>query len=216
LTPQLLHPQFAQAAEEIAGTAQSLYNRGYSYGTAGNISVRVGDRVLVTPTGCSFGSLHAEQLALTDMSGQVRGPNKPSKELPFHLAAYAARADIVAVVHLHSTHAVALSCLSDLDPRNALPPLTPYFVMKCGRLPVVPYHRPGSPALAAEVMRLAPDHDALLMANHGSIILGKSLFEAASAAEELEEQCKIYFLLQGRGRPLSATDVAELQAVFRR
>jgi ribulose-5-phosphate 4-epimerase/fuculose-1-phosphate aldolase len=87
--------------------------------------------------------------------------------------------------------------------------------MKCGKLPVVPYHRPGSPALAAEVMRLAPGHDALLMANHGSIVLGRSLFDAASAAEELEEQCKIYFLLQGRGRPLAGADVAELIAVFR-
>jgi ribulose-5-phosphate 4-epimerase/fuculose-1-phosphate aldolase len=215
LTTALHHPQLTQAAQEIAAAARSLFDRGYSYGTAGNISVRIGDRVLVTPTGSSFGSLNPEQMALTDMSGQVRGSNRPSKELPFHLAAYAARPDIAAVVHLHSTHAVALSCVRDLDLRNALPPLTPYFVMKCGNLPVVPYHRPGSPALAAEVMRLAPAHDALLMANHGSIVLGKSLYEAASTAEELEEQCKIYFLLQGRGRPLSAADIAELNAAFR-
>jgi ribulose-5-phosphate 4-epimerase/fuculose-1-phosphate aldolase len=215
LTPQLLHPQFAQAAEEIAATARSLFQRGYSHGTAGNISVRVGDRVLVTPTGSSFGSLLPEHLALTDMNGQVRGSNKPSKELPFHLAAYASRPDAISVVHLHSTHAVAYSCLEDLDARNALPALTPYFVMKCGKLPVIPYHLPGSPALAAEVMRLAPQHDALLMANHGPILLGRSLFEAASAAEELEEQCKIWFLLRGRGRALSPVDVAELNAAFR-
>ena len=215
MNPQVLHPQFAQTAKDIAATAQSLFHRGYSYGTAGNISVRIGDRVLITPTGSSFGSLQADHLALTDMSGQVRGPNKPSKELPFHLAAYVARADVFAVVHLHSTHAVAFSCIRDLDARNALPPLTPYFVMKCGKLPVAPYHRPGSPSLAAEVMRLAPDHDVLLMANHGSLALGATLFDAASSAEELEEQCKIYFLLQGRGRPLTAADVAELSAIFR-
>lgn len=211
----MLHPQFAHAAEEIAATARSLYQRGYSYGSAGNISVRVGDRVLVTPTGSSFGSLDPQKLALTDLSGQVRGANKPSKELPFHLAAYASRPDVTAIVHLHSTHAVAFSCLADLDFSNALPPLTPYFVMKCGRLPVAPYHRPGSPALAVEVMRLAPAHDAILLANHGSILLGRSLAEAAAAAEELEEQCKIYFLVEGRARRLSDADVAELNAVFR-
>jgi ribulose-5-phosphate 4-epimerase/fuculose-1-phosphate aldolase len=202
-------------AQEIADAARSLYDRGYSYGTAGNISVRVGDRLLITPTGSSFGALAPSQLAMTDLAGTAKGPNKPSKELPFHLAVYAARTDVFAVVHLHATYSAALSCLRNLDPRNALPALTPYFVMKVGALPVIAYFRPGSPLLAAEVGRLAAQNDAMLLANHGSITLGRSLSEAMAVSEELEEQCKIYFLCGGRARLLSPEEIAELNQVFR-
>lgn len=117
--------------EEMVAIARSLYQRGYTHGTTGNLSVRLGAQVLITPTGSSFGFVKPEELALANLTnGEAIGTSKPSKELPFHLAAYHVRADVQAVVHLHSTHSVALSCLEELDPANMLPPITPYLVME--------------------------------------------------------------------------------------
>lgn len=200
---------------ELAATALSLYQRGYTFGTAGNMSVRVGERVFVTPTNSSFASLSAGGLAEVDLAGNVLGAAKPSKEAHFHLAAYRARPDAGAVVHLHSAHATAVSCLAELDPDDALPVLTPYYAMRIPCLPVVDYFPPGDPALAAEVERRAAATPAMLLRNHGSIAIGKTLAEAAALAEEIEEQARIFFLVGGRGRVLTEAEVAELRRRFR-
>jgi ribulose-5-phosphate 4-epimerase/fuculose-1-phosphate aldolase len=207
--------QIAAAVDELLATAHSLYQRGYSVGTAGNITVRVGETVLATPTGASFGSLRAGEIATTDLDGNVSGPNKPTKELPFHLAAYRARPQSSAVVHLHSTYATAVSCLRELNVHDALPPLTPYYAMNVSCLPVVPYLPPGDPGLADEVARLAVSSPGLLMRNHGSIAIGASVAKAAALAEEIEEAARLFLLLGDRAQPLSAEQVAELRRRFR-
>lgn len=202
--------------EEMVAIARSLYQRGYTHGTTGNLSVRLDESILITPTGSSFGFVKPEEMAQVNVNdGLVIGGGKPSKELPFHLAAYRTRSDIQAVVHLHSTHSVALSCLEELDPVNMLPPITPYLVMKVGALPLIPYYRPGDARLAEEIALVLHTGDAALMANHGTILTGKTLLDAAAAAEELEETAKLYFLLNGKGRFLTPAQVAELNTVFR-
>lgn len=202
-------------AVEIVDTARSLFARGYAFGTAGNLSVRCGDVILITPTNSSFGSLRAESLARADLRGIVLGPAVPSKELPFHLAAYQADAATGAVVHLHSTYATAVACLAELDPDDALPIFTPYYAMRLPRLPLVPYYPPGDPALAVAVGERLRGTRAVLLRSHGPIATGKTLFEAAALAEELEEQAKLLFLLNGRGLELSAAQVAELRKRFK-
>lgn len=198
---------------ELIAIARSLYDRGYTFGTAGNISLRLDDRLLVTPTNSSFWNLDA--LAELDLSGApIAGP-APSKEAHFHLAAYRARPDACAVVHLHSPHATALSCLDDLDTADAMPVFTPYYAMRLPCLPVAPYFPPGDPALAPAVEAAAARSPALLLRSHGSIAIGKSLMEAAALAEEIEEQARLYFLLDGRGRRLTADQTAELRRRFR-
>ena len=197
--------------EEMVAVARSLFERGYTFGTAGNMSVRAGDRIWVTPTNSSFASLRADALAEVDLAGNAAGAVKPSKEAHFHLAAYRARPDAGAVVHLHSAHATAVSCLRDLNPEDALPVLTPYYAMRIPCLPVVDYYPPGDPRLAPEVERRATCTQAMLLRNHGSIAIGKTLAEAAALAEEIEEQARLFFLVGGRGRVLSAEEVAELR-----
>ena len=199
---------------ELVRVARSLFNRGYSFGTAGNVSVRVGDLVYATPTGSSFEIVRAEEIAVGRMDGTVTGKIKPTKELPFHLAAYRARPDARAVVHLHSTYATAVACLRNLDTQNALPPLTAYFAMRVPALPVVPYLPPGDEGLALEVERLARDTPAMLMRNHGSIAIGRTLAEASALAEEIEETSRLYLLLGDRAQPLTPEQVTELRRRF--
>lgn len=194
--------------------ARSLFERGYSFGTAGNVSVRFGDTVFSTPTGSSLGALSAKQVARCDRSGNVSGPNKPTKELPFHLAVYRARPSSSAVVHLHSTYATAVSCLRDLNTEDALPVLTPYYGMRIPCLPVVPYLPPGDPELGSEVEKRIAHTPALLLRNHGSIAVGGNLPEAAALAEEIEEIARLFFILNGRGQVLSPDQVAELRRRF--
>lgn len=201
--------------QEIATVARSLYDRNYTFGTAGNISVRIGDRVLVTPTNSSFFNLVPEEISEAGLDGTgLTGP-PPSKELPFHLAIYRKRMEARAVVHLHSCYATAISCLENLNLDDALPIYTPYFAMRLPCLPVAEYYPPGDPALAQAVERAAGLSNAILLRNHGSIATGKTLMEAAALAEEIEEQARIFFLLNGRGRTLSAEQVAELRRRFR-
>jgi len=200
--------------EELVATALSLFERGYSFGTAGNISVRDGETVLVTPTGCSLGRLTAGAIARLDLAGNVIGDCKPSKEAHFHLAIYRARPQSGAVVHLHSTYATALACLRELDVEDALPVLTPYYAMRVPKLPVVPYLPPGDPRLGPEVEERARRTPALLLRNHGSIAAAATLAEAAALAEELEEAARLYFLLGDRGLPLTPAQVAELRRRF--
>jgi ribulose-5-phosphate 4-epimerase/fuculose-1-phosphate aldolase len=200
---------------ELVEIARSLFARGYTFGTAGNMSLRLQDRIIVTPAGSSFGSLAADALAEVDLNGRHLSGPPPSKEAHFHLAAYRARFDARGVVHLHSCYATAVSCLEDLNLADAMPVFTPYYAMRLPCLPVVEYFPPGDAELAPAVERAAAISNAMLLRNHGSITIGKSLAQAAALAEEIEEQARLYFLLGGRGRRLSREQVAELRRRFR-
>lgn len=192
---------------------RSFYERGYTVGGAGNLSVRLdANRILVTPTGSSLGRLQEERLSVLDMEGNVLAGDKPSKEAVFHLAMYRKNPACRAIVHLHSTYLTALSCLENLDPQNAIKAFTPYYVMRVGSLPVIPYYRPSSPRIAEELEDRALSAKAFLLANHGVVVTGKDLLDAADNAEELEETAKLFFLLQGKQiRYLSDDEVNELK-----
>jgi len=200
--------------DELVKTARSLFERGYTFGTAGNLSVRVDDRVIISPTNSSFGNLSVDDLAEVNWYGEAMPGPKPSKEAHFHLAAYRARPDARAVVHLHSCHATAVSCLEGLNLQDAMPVYTPYYAMRLPCLPVVDYYPPGDPGLGPAVEAAAGKSPALLLRNHGSITTGRSLPEASGLAEEIEEQAKLHFLLGSRGRTLTAEQVVELRRRF--
>ncbi len=198
---------------ELAG---SLFSRGFSVGSAGNISVRLSDGYLITPTNSSLGRLDPERLAKLDGDFQHVGGDKPSKEVFMHRAFYRARQDAGAVVHLHSTMATAVACLPDVDAANPIPPLTPYFVMRVGRsMPIIEYYRPGDPEMEPAIHAAAHDARAVLLANHGPVVSGKTLTDAVYAAEELEEAAKLYLLLRGNApRLLTGRQVDDLLATF--
>lgn len=196
---------------QLVALGASLFARGYSVGGAGNISLALpGGAILATPTNSCLGRLSAGELSLCGADGGHISGKEPTKELPMHLAAYRANPACKAVVHLHSTYATALSCLDGLDPEDALRPFTPYYVMKIGRLPVIPYYKPGAAELGAAAGRLAGECGAFLLANHGSVVLGRSLAEAVNAAEELEETAKLHFLLACSGKPVRYLSEAEI------
>lgn len=202
----------AELRDAIVGHARSLFARGLSPGTSGNVSARVEGGFLMTPTGSSFGALDPARLSRLDDEGRHLDGDPPTKESFLHLAIYAERPDARAIVHLHSTHAVAVACLDDADPDDVLPALTPYYAMRVGRLPLVPYARPGDPALVEAVRLRARESGALLLANHGPIVAGASLDAAASAIEEVEETAKLVLLLRGLPtRRLTAEQLAELR-----
>lgn len=200
----------------LSELAASLYARGFSVGSAGNISVRLADGYLMTPTNSSLGRLDPDRLSKLDMDFQHVGGDKPSKEVFMHRAFYQARKDAGAVVHLHSTQATAVSCLPDVNPANPIPPLTPYFVMRVGRhMPIIPYYRPGDPAMEPAIHAAAKDARAVLLANHGPVVSGRTLIDAVYAAEELEEAAKLFVLLRGQSpRLLSAEQVDDLLETF--
>src|SRR6201996_7819162 len=196
--------------------AASLFAPGFSVGSAGNISARLPNGYLMTPTNSSLGRLDPERLSRLDADFQHVGGDKPSKEVFMHRAFYQARADAGSVVHLHSTQATAVSCLPDVDPSQPITPLTPYFVMRVGRrMPIVPYYRPGDPAMEPAIHAAARDARAVLLANHGPVVSGKTLTDAVYAAEELEEAAKLYLLLRGSTpNLLTAPQVDDLLATF--
>jgi 3-dehydro-4-phosphotetronate decarboxylase len=201
--------------DAIVRHAASLHARGYAHGSSGNLSVRLGDGMLVTPTGSSLGRLDPARLSKVDAQGSVVGGDPPSKEAFLHLAVYARRPSAAAIVHLHCTCAVAVSCLVHEDPRNVLPPLTAYHVMRVGNVPLVPYHRPGDVGLAAAVGALAATHKAMLLANHGPVVAGRSLDDAVDSAEELEQTARLLLLVGARPvSPLTGEQVAAVQAAF--
>ena len=203
------------ARDAIADRGRSLYERGYAHGSSGNLSVRVADGILVTPTGSSLGRLDPARISKVAPDGRALSGDPPSKEAFLHLAVYARRPAAGAIVHLHCTCAVAVSCLVHHDPRNVLPPLTAYHVMRVGTLPLVPYFAPGDHALAEAVGELAARHRAVLLANHGPVVAGSSLDDAVDAAEELEQTARLALLLADRATaPLTAAQVAELEARF--
>lgn len=201
--------------EAMARFGQSLFLRGYGCGSSGNISVKLEDGILVTPTNSCLGMLEPERIAKLDWSGRHLSGDKPSKEAFLHLAMYEERPQDTAVVHLHATHSVAVSCLEGLDENNVLPPITAYYVMRIGRLPLIPYYRPGDLALAEAVRAIARQHHAMLLANHGPVVSAKALDAAVYSAEELEETAKLFLLLGERPyRCLDADQLAELHEAF--
>jgi 3-dehydro-4-phosphotetronate decarboxylase len=198
---------------DLVAQGRSLFERGLTPGRTGNLSVRHRDGVLITPTGSCLGFLDPDRLARANLDGTLLDGPPPSKELPLHLAMYRACPGLAAVAHLHSPHAVAVATLAGLDPDGALPALTPYFVLRVGRLPLVPYGPPGSPFLPAALVRHAAGAHAALLASHGSIAAGATLAEAVDAVEEIEATAHIYLLTRGLpARPLTAEQIAELQA----
>ena len=201
--------------EAMVGFGKSLFDRGLTAGSSGNISARLADGWLVTPTNASLGALDPARIAKLDWSGQPLSGDPPSKESPLHRALYEERQGAGAIVHLHATHSAAVSCIANLDEDDCIPALTAYFVMKIGRLPLVPYFRPGDPALADAIRGLARRHSAVLLANHGPVVSGRTLEAAVYAMEELEETAKLFLLLRGSAvRPLDDAQVAELRRVF--
>lgn len=181
-------------AEQLVRACRRLAALGLSPGGSGNASVRVGEQVFVTPTGSALGRVTEDDLAVLATDGTALSANRPSKEFPLHLAAYRARPEARAIVHLHSVHAVAVACLDTAPP---LPVLTPYQVTRLGALPVAPYARPGSEALATGVAELMTEHHAVLMANHGSVVAASDVDLAADLAEELESTARLALLLRG-------------------
>ena len=203
----------ASIREKICRVGASLFGRGLTFGATGNISVRLSDGgYLMTPTNASLGALDPAKLSRLDASGRVLGGDPPTKEAFLHRAMYGERGAAAAVVHLHATHSVAVSCLHGIDHHDCLPPLTAYYIMRVGRLPLVPYFPPGDEALARAVAKLAGAHHAVLLANHGPVVAGTSLDNAVYATEELEETAKLFLLLRDRPiRPLTPEQVDELR-----
>lgn len=205
----------SQQRERIAVIGKSLYDRGLAHGSAGNISVRLSDGWLMTPTNSSMGWLDPARISKLDAQGNHVSGDRPSKETFLHVCMYRERANCGAVVHLHSLHAVAVSCLDGVNADDVFPPITAYAVMQVGRLALVPYHPPGDEALASAVREVAGKHHALLLANHGPVVAGSSLDAAVNAIEELEQTARLYLLLQGRPtRYLTPAQVAELNQRF--
>lgn len=206
-----------RAREKIVVHGESLHARGFVPGSSGNISVRVDDGILVTPTNSCMGRLDPAKISKVDEKGRHVSGDPPSKEAFLHILMYGKRASTEAIVHLHSTHAVAVSCCSDLSPDQPIPPLTAYYAMKIGRLKLLPYYPPGDERLARAVEAVADKYRAILLANHGPVVAGTCIDAAVYAIEELEEAAKLYLLLQGEGRNvnvLTSEQIADLEVRF--
>jgi ribulose-5-phosphate 4-epimerase/fuculose-1-phosphate aldolase len=200
--------------EKMVMHGRSLFDRRYTCGGSGNMSARMADGLLVTPTNCCLGRLEADRISKLDREGALLGGDPPSKEWGLHLAVYRARPDAGAVVHLHSPHAVAVSCLNGLDADDALPPITPYFVIRIGRLTLVPYYPPGDPELAEAAGRQAAKSRALLLAHHGTVVSGKDLDDAVYNAEELEETARLFLML--RNENYAVLDQSSVEKLHKR
>ena len=204
-----------QARESLCRSAASLYTRGLTHGSTGNLSVRTADGYLMTPTGASLGDLDPARLSRLDAGGRLLDGDAPTKESFLHLAVYEQRPGAKAVVHLHSHYATAVSVLADANPDDVMPPLTAYYVMRVGTLPLVPYFAPGDLSLADAVRAKAGKHHAMLLANHGPVVAGTSLAAASDAVEELEATARLHLSLHGRAcRCLTPEQVADLKRRF--
>jgi ribulose-5-phosphate 4-epimerase/fuculose-1-phosphate aldolase len=205
----------SKTREHIVRLSKSLFDRGFSVGSAGNISAAVEDGILMTPTNSCLGFLDPARISKLDHNGDHLSGDKPSKEIFLHRAFYETRRRTGAVVHLHSTYATALSCLSDTDPEDCIPPLTPYVVMRVGRVRLIPYVRPGDEKAGDLIRALRGAYAAVLLANHGPVVTGKDIESAVYASEELEETAKLLVMLRGAPvRMLTNDNVQELKAVF--
>lgn len=206
--------EVSRLREDICRIAKSLFDRGLTGGSTGNISARLSDgTLLMTPTGSSMGFLDPARISHLDGEFNLISGDAPTKEIPLHTAFYDTRRSAGAVVHLHSTHSVALSMLHDTDAENVLPPLTPYAIMRLGKVRLLPFYMPGDPAMGQAVRGLAGRHSAVLLANHGPVVAGKDVFAATYAIEELEETAKLALLT--RGLPINALSRAEVERIVR-
>jgi len=206
----------SQLRELICTLAKSIFDRGLTGGSTGNISARTDDGgLLVSPTGTSFGRLDPATLSRFDHKGQLQSGDKPTKEMPLHSAFYDTRAPTGAVVHLHSCHSVALSMLPDANEDNFLPPLTPYGIMKLGRVKLLPVFLPGDPAMGEAVRGLAGKRSAVMLANHGPVVAGKDVEAACNAIEELEDTARLALLTRGMSpKALNAAQIKEIVTKF--
>ena len=177
---------------------KSLFDRGFTCGSSGNVSVRLPDGILVTPTNSCMGRLDPDRISKLSFDGNLISGDKPSKEAFLHLSVYRVREKEQAIVHLHSTYSVAVSCLADIDPTDVLPPITAYYVMRVGKLPLLPYFVPGDEHLAGAVADAAENSRSILLANHGPIVAGADLDSAVYATEELEETAKLFLMLRNQ------------------
>ena len=206
----------AKIREDICRFGRSLFERGLTPGSSGNISVRLADGgFLVTPTNASLGFLDPARLSRLDAQAKLVSGDAPTKEIPLHSALYETRSAARAIVHLHSTHSVAVSMLPEIDPKAVLPPMTAYYLMRVGQTALVPYYRPGDAAVAGAIRGLAGRYSSVLLANHGPVVAGDSLEGAVFATEELEETAKLFLLLRGLNpRHLSPQQVTDLVSTF--
>ena len=200
--------------EEICRVGGSLYQRNYTTGSAGNISARLPDGWLITPTDACLGNLDPGRISKVNTQGDWAGGDKPSKTLVLHRAIYDNNPAAQAVVHTHSTHLVALTLAGVWRPDNVLPAITPYQVMKVGPVPLIPYHRPGDPSVAERVKLLANQVRAVLLERLGPVVWHESVSSAAYALEELEETARLWMMLRDKPPPLSAEQVEDLRATF--
>lgn len=202
----------ADLRESICRLGRSLFDRGLTPGSSGNISVRIPEGGwLVTPTNASLGSLDPARLTRLDADGRTVSGDAPTKEVPLHGALYDSRPQSGAIVHLHSTHSVAVSMLPGVDPANVLPPLSAYYVMRVGRTALLPYFRPGDAAVADAIRGLAGRYSSVLLANHGPVVAGRDLETAVFAIEELEETSRLHLMLRNLNpRHLTRAQVREL------
>jgi 3-dehydro-4-phosphotetronate decarboxylase len=210
------HGDETRLREQIVEFGSSIFDRGLTAGSSGNLSVRLQDGWLLTPTNASLGRLDPARLAKLDWNGKLLSGDPPSKEAFLHRAMYQERHGAGAIVHLHSTHSAAVSCMDELNPTDCLPPLTAYYVMKIGPSPLIPYYRPGDPALGAATRGLAGRHSTVLLANHGPVVSADTLEAAVYATEELEETAKLFLLLRNAPtRPLNPGQIQELKEAFK-
>ncbi|RWR01452.1 aldolase [[Pantoea] beijingensis] len=205
-----------QQRQQMVTIARSFYQRGYATGSAGNLSVLLEDgAILATPTGSCLGELEADDLSKVTLAGEWISGKKPSKEVSFHLALYNHNPACLAIVHLHCHYLTALSCLNNLNTESAMTPCTPYVVMRVGDIPVVPYFRPGDPQIGEYLSARAKQHRAFLLANHGPVVMGKTLRDATDNLEEMEAAARLFFTLENYPvRYLSSDEIATLRSAY--
>ncbi len=203
-----------QLREEICVVGKSLYERGYTVGSAGNISARLEDGWLITPTDACLGRLKPDEIAKVSADGTWVSGHKPSKTLQLHRQVYDRNPEVNGVVHTHSTSLVALTLAGVWSGDDILPPLTPYQIMKVGHIPLIAYQRPGSPDVAAQVALLANRVRGVMLERLGPVVWETSVSKASFALEELEETAKLWMMSTPKPAPLPESAIEELRQVF--
>jgi ribulose-5-phosphate 4-epimerase/fuculose-1-phosphate aldolase len=204
----------ARIREEICSTGASLYQRGYTVGSAGNISARLDDGWLITPTDACLGRLDPAEIAKVDLAGNAVSGGKPSKTLALHRGIYARNAQTRGIVHTHSTHLVALTLAGVWSEADVLPPITPYYVMKVGHIPLIRYRCPGDPQVAEQIAALADSVRGVLLERLGPVVWERSVAQASYALEELEETARLWLMTNPKPAPLDEAALEELRTVF--
>jgi ribulose-5-phosphate 4-epimerase/fuculose-1-phosphate aldolase len=204
----------AKVREEICVVGASLYTRGYTVGSAGNISARLDDGWLITPTDACLGRLDPADIAKVDLAGNAVSGGRPSKTLALHRGVYARNAETRGIVHTHSTHLVALTLAGVWSEADVLPPITPYYVMKVGHVPLIRYRRPGDPEVAAQIAALADKVRGVLLERLGPVMWERSVSQASYALEEFEETARLWLMSNPRPASLDEASLEELRTVF--